>query len=132
MPARGHAGGVNRSEEVLEAARLRAAALATGDSQELRRLLHPQFRWFSHTGERFDRESYVQSSTEGSHRSDLQELSEVSVVAHERTVVLRGKVVDTVDQGAGVEQVTMPMTQVWVHYDDRWVCLAGHAGPSLS
>ena len=22
------------------------------------------------------------------------------------------------------------MTQVWVRYDDRWVCLAGHAGPS--
>jgi hypothetical protein len=26
----------------------------------------------------------------------------------------------------------MPMTQVWVRYDDRWVCLAGHNGPSLS
>jgi hypothetical protein len=123
---------VNASEEVLEAARLRAAALAAGDPQELLRLLHPQFRWVSHTGERFDRESYVRSSTEASARLDRQELSEVAVVAHERTVVLRCQVVGTVDRGTGVEQLTMPMTQVWVRYDDRWVCLAGHAGPSLS
>jgi Domain of unknown function (DUF4440) len=123
---------VETSEEVIEAAHLRAAALATGDPQELRELLHPQFRWFSHTGERFDRESYVRSNTGGSNRWDRQELSEVKVIAHERTAVLRCEVVDTVDRGSGVEEFRMPMTQVWVRYDDRWVCLAGHAGPSLS
>ena len=124
---------MDTSEEVLEAARLRAAALATGDPQELRRMLHPKFRWFSHTGERFDRDSYVSSNTEGRNRWTSQQLSEVQVVAHERTAVLRCQVVDAVDRGEGVEEFRMPMTQVWVRYDDdRWVCLAGHAGPSHS
>jgi hypothetical protein len=123
---------VGTSEEVLEAARHRAAALAAGDAQELRELLHPQFRWFSHTGERFDRESYVQSNTGGTLRWDRQELSEIDVVAHPHTAVLHCQVEDTVDRGEGIEQFRMPMTQVWVRYDDRWVCLAGHAGPSLS
>jgi hypothetical protein len=123
---------VETSEEVLEAARLRAAALAAGDAHELREMLHPQFRWVSHTGERFDRESYVRSNTGGSNRWARQELSEIKVVAHPHTAVLRCQVMDAVDCGEGVEELRMPMTQVWVRYDDRWVCLAGHAGPSLS
>ena len=53
------------------------------------------------------------------------------MVAHDSTAVLRCQVVDAVDQGDGIEEFRMPMTQVWVRYDDRWVCLAGHAGPSL-
>lgn len=130
--AEGHAGLVETSEEVLEAACLRAAALANGDAQELRELLHPRFRWFSHTGEGFDRESYVESNTGGANRWTRQELSEISVVAHPHTAVLHCQVVDAVDRGEGVEEFRMPMTQVWVRYDDRWVCLAGHAGPSLS
>jgi hypothetical protein len=123
---------VETSQEVLEAARLRAAVLATGDAEKLRETLHPLFRWFSHTGERFDRESYVRSNTGGTTRWDRQELSEVKVVAHPHTAVLHCQVVDAVDHGTGVEELRMPMTQVWVRYDDRWVCLAGHAGPSLS
>ena len=95
-------------------------------------LLHPDFGWTSHTGERFDRESYVRSNTEGNTRWDRQELSEVKVVAHERTAVLHCQVVDAVDHGAGVEELRMPMTQVWVRDNDHWLCLAGHAGPSLS
>jgi len=125
----GHAGSVDTAQEVLEAARLRAAALTSGDPQELRRLLHPQFRWFTHTGERFDRDTFVTSNTEGPTRWDRQELTEVNVVAHERTAVLHCQVVDAVDHGAGVEELHMPMTQVWVRDDDHWVCLAGHAGP---
>jgi len=123
---------MDTSEEVLEAACLRAAALATGDPQELRKWLHPQFRWFSHTGERFDRDSYITSNTDGGNRWASQLLSEVEVVAHPRTAVLHCEVVDAVDRGEGVEEFRMPMTQVWVRHDDRWVCLAGHAGPSLS
>jgi hypothetical protein len=123
---------VDTAEEVLEAARHRAAALTTGDPQELRRLLHPQFRWFTHTGEGFDRESFVRSNTQGTTRWDRQELSDVHLVAHEHTAVLRCQVLDAVDHGAGIEELRLPMTQVWVRYDDRWVCLAGHAGPSLS
>ncbi len=123
---------MDTEQEVLEAARLRAAALVTGDPDQLRRLLHPRYRWFTHTGERFDRDSFVRSNTEGSTRWDRQELHEVNVVAHERTAVLRCQVVDTVDHGAGMQELEMPMTQVWVRHEDRWVCLAGHAGPSLS
>ena len=123
---------MDTSQEVLEAARSRAAALTTGDPQELRKLLHPQFRWFSHTGERFDRDSFVRSNTEGPTRWKRQELTECDIVAHERTAVLRCQVLDAVDHGDGVEELRMPMTQVWIRHDDRWVCLAGHAGPSLS
>jgi hypothetical protein len=131
-PQAGKAGKVDTATEVLEAARSRATAMTTGDPQELRKLLHPQFRWFTHTGEGFDRESFVRSNTGGTSRGTREELSDVHVIAHERTAVLRCQVVDAVDQGAGVEELHLPMTQVWIRDDDRWVCLAGHAGPSLS
>jgi hypothetical protein len=123
---------VTTSDEVLEAARQRAVALTTGDPKGLEFLLHPQFRWVSHTGERFDRDSYVKSNTGGGTRWSRQELSEVEVVAHPETAVLRCQAVDEVDRGQGVEELRMPMTQVWVRYDDRWVCLVGHSGPALT
>jgi hypothetical protein len=120
---------VDTTEEVLAAARRRAAALVAGDPEPLRELLHPQFQWLSHTGERFDRDSYVLSNTDGGSRWQHQELSETRVVPHERTAVLHCQVLDTVDRGAGPEQLRMPMTQVWVRPEGRWVLLAGHAGP---
>ena len=123
---------MDTSEQVLEAARRRAAALASGDAQELRNLLHPDFRWVSHTGERFDRESYIASNTGGANRWSRQELSDVDVVAHDSTAVLRCQVVDEVDLGDGIEEFRMPMTLVWVRHEDRWVCLVGHAGPVLA
>ena len=123
---------MDTSEQVLEAARRRAAALASGDAQELRSLLHPDFRWVSHTGERFDRESYIASNTGGATRWSRQDLSDVDVVAHDSTAVLRCQVLDEVDQGDGIEEFRMPMTQVWVLHEDRWVCLVGHAGPVLA
>ena len=123
---------MDTSTAVLAAARLRADALTSGDPEALRALLHPEFRWFSHTGERFDRESYVRSNTEGANRWTGQELSEVQVAAHESTAVLRCQVVDTVDRGTGPQRFRMPMTQVWVRHHDRWVLLVGHAGPSRS
>jgi hypothetical protein len=123
---------VDTAKQVLEAARLRTLALASGDPQELLSFLHPEFRWYSRTGERFDRDSYVKANTAPGTRWAGQELSEVEIVAHEQTAVLRCQTVDAVDHGAGVEELRMPMTLVWVRYDDRWVCLAGHNGPSLS
>ena len=53
----------------------------------------------------------------------------MQVVLHDRTAVLRCLVVDKVDRGDGPEAYEMPMTQVWVNHEGRWVCLAGHAGP---
>jgi len=95
-------------------------------------MLHPDFRWVSHTGERFDRESYIASNTSGTNRWTRQELSDVDVVAHDTTAVLRCQVVDEVDRGDGPEEFRMPMTQVWVRRDGDWVCLVGHAGPLLA
>ena len=119
--------------EVIRAAEERADALASGDAERLRELLHAEFRWVSHAGERFDRDSYVDSNTRGDLSWSEQKLIDVAVVAHARTAVLRCTVVDTVDRGHGPREYRMPMTQVWVrdneHDGDRWLCLAGHAGP---
>ena len=118
------------SEEVLEAARQRAAALPPGTVIGSASSLHPHFRWISHAGESFDHDSYLDSNTTGDLHWTGQEMNEVQVVMHERTAVLRCQVVDRFDRGHGPEEFAMPMTQVWVRQDDgRWVCLAGHAGP---
>ena len=114
--------------EVIRAAESRAAALADGDAARLRDLLHADFRWVSHAGERFDRESYIESNTNGRGELSEQRLTDISVVAHPETAVLRCTVVDTIDRGHGPREYKMPMTQVWVRRDGRWICLAGHAG----
>jgi len=114
--------------EVIRAAEARAEALAAGDAARLRELLHAEFRWVSHAGERFTRDSYIESNTNGLREWSEQRLTEISVVAHEETAVLRCTVIDTVDRGHGPREYRMPMTQVWVRRDGRWVCLAGHAG----
>lgn len=118
--------------EVIRAAEERSAAESSGDADRLRELLHADFRWVSHAGERFDRESYVRSATDGSNPFSEEKLVDIAVVAHTSTAVLRCTVVDTVDRGHGPQEYRMPMTQVWVRTEqdtDRWVCLAGHAGP---
>jgi ketosteroid isomerase-like protein len=116
-------------EEVLDAAHARAAALAGGDAVALSRLLHPEFRWTSHTGEHFDREAYVASNAGGSNRWSTQELRDVVVLVDGDTAVLRCEAHDVVDRGRGAEEFRMPMTLVWVRRRGGWVCLAGHAGP---
>jgi ketosteroid isomerase-like protein len=117
--------------EVLAAARRRAAALADGDHDRLAELLHPDFRWTSHTGERFDRAAYLRSNTGARNHWSTQQLVDAEVMVHEGTAVLRCLAVDVVDRGRGAEEFRMPMTQVWVRRDGGWVCLAGHAGPRL-
>jgi hypothetical protein len=115
--------------EVLDAAHARAAALARGDAVALSRLLHPEFRWTSHTGEHFDRQAYVASNAGGSNRWSTQELRDVVVLVDGDTAVLCCEVRDVVDRGRAAEDFRMPMTQVWVRHPGGWVCLAGHAGP---
>ncbi len=100
--------------------------------QALRSLLHPDFRWVSHTGERFDRESYIASNTGGATRWAARSSPTSTWSPTSSTAVLRCQVVDEVDRGDGLEEFRMPMTQVWVRHEDRWVCLAGHAGPVLA
>jgi Domain of unknown function (DUF4440) len=119
-------------DQVVAAALARADALASGDGEQLRSLLHPDFHWTSHLGEQFDRELYVASNTALSPTWNNQSLARIAVIVVGDTAVLRCVVTDRVDHGRGIETFRMPMTQTWVRVDDRWLCLAGHAGPRLT
>lgn len=119
-------------DEVLVAAWERAAALAARDEDALRRLLHPEFGWTSHRGDRFDRESYLDSNRGSGNVWHGQQLREPTVTVVGDTAVLHCTAVDTVDlAGRGPETFVMPMTQTWVRTSDGWRCLAGHAGPRV-
>ncbi|AQZ62663.1 unnamed protein product [[Actinomadura] parvosata subsp. kistnae] len=122
---------MSAEREVVEAARERAAALASGDAERLRRSLHPGFHWTSHTGRRFDRDAYVAANTASGLTWRRQSLEETEVTVVGPVAVLRCVACDDVVDGRG-ERVTyrMPMTQTWVRQDGRWLCLAGHAGPA--
>ncbi|MEU4295488.1 nuclear transport factor 2 family protein [Kribbella sp. NPDC026596] len=119
-------------DQVVAAALARADALASGDGEQLRSLLHPDFRWTSHLGEQFDRELYVASNITQSLTWNNQSLARIAVIVVGDTAVLRCVVTDRVDHGGGIETFRMPMTQTWVQVEDRWLCLAGHAGPCLT
>jgi len=116
--------------EVAQAARARASALATGDAQELARLLHEDFGWTTHLGTTYGRTEYIRRNTDGRTVWRSQTLHEVEVVVVGDTAVLRAEVVDVVDGRDGEpEAFRMPVTQTWVRVGDVWRCLAGHAGP---
>jgi len=123
---------VTDADEVLAAAIGRAEAMASRDEHSLRELLHPSFCWVSHKGDWFDLESYLESNRGGSNKWYGQVLHDPDVRVVGDTAVLRCIVTDRVDVGTGQpETFTMPMTQTWVRESDRWLCLAGHAGPRL-
>jgi hypothetical protein len=48
--------------------------IVAGDADRLRALLHPRFHWTSHTGERFNRDQYVEANTSGSNQWHSQTL----------------------------------------------------------
>jgi hypothetical protein len=117
-------------QEVIKAAEDRASALAAGDAEWLRDLLHEQFRWTTHAGRTFNRTEYIRRNTEGHTVWRSQALSDVEVVAVGDTAVLYAEVIDVVLSDDGEPQTfRMPMTQVWVCLDACWKCLTGHAGP---
>ena len=117
--------------QVLQAAQTRAAALAVGDASRLGELLHDDFRWTSHTGESFDRASYLESNAGGRTRWRSQDLGDAEVLVVGDAAVLRAVVTDTIDRADGTETYRMPMTQFWVRTGSGWRCLAGH-GPRLT
>jgi ketosteroid isomerase-like protein len=124
---------MDAAQQVIAAAGDRASALATGDAERLRELLHEQFRWTTHTGETFDRSEYIRTNTEGHTVWRSQDLTGADVVVVGDTAVLRAEVTDVVvSDDNDVETFRMPMTQVWVRSAGRWKCIAGHAGPRLS
>ncbi len=117
--------------EVLEAVQRRAAALAQADADVLRELLHRNFRWTSHSGQRFDRRTYIGNNTGGAVVWRQQTMTDVDVVISNDTAVVVATVTDEVNQGGVPRSYRMPMTQTWVRQDRRWRCLAGHAGSLL-
>jgi hypothetical protein len=118
-------------DDVLTAARARAEALAHADASELAALLHPQFRWATHAGQRLDRAAYVERNTGGTTVWRCQALEEPDVTVVSDVAVLQAVAIDTVRVGDGWETFRMPVTQVWVRGEGSWLCLAGHAGPRL-
>jgi ketosteroid isomerase-like protein len=122
---------VDPGAQVLEAARSRAAALAAGDAVGLEELLHVDFRWTSHTGESFDRATYISANVGGDTTWRHQDLGDPEVLVVGDAAVLRTLVTDTVNGIDGAETFRMPMTQFWIRSGLRWQCLAGHAGPRL-
>jgi len=124
-------GEVNVEQEVVQAAEARAAALAAGDATLLAALLHADFRWTSHTGDAFDRDSYIDANTAGATVWRSQTLHDPEVVIAGDAAVLRCVVTDEIHTENGPQVFRMPMTQVWVRTGSGWACLAGHAGPRM-
>lgn len=119
---------MNQADEVLRIAEVRAAALVEGEPDRLRRLLHPEFRWTSHRGDRYDRESYVLANTRDL-RWVKQRLEDPEVTVVGDTAILLCTAVDTVVRDGAELSLEVPVTQVWVRAHKTWVLLAGHAGP---
>jgi len=121
---------MDATQDVIKAANDRASALAAGDAERLRGLLHEQFRWTTHVGQVFDRPEYIHRNTQGLGIWRSQALSDAQVVVVGDTAVLYTEVTDVVLSDEDEPQTfRMPMTQVWVCLDGDWKCLAGHAGP---
>jgi ketosteroid isomerase-like protein len=119
-----------RAEDILAAAEQRAVALRAGDAEALRRLLHPDMVWTSHTGDVFDRDEYLRSNVDGPTRWRRQRLRDPRIVVVGATAVLHCLAEDSVETGAEIGRFEMPMTQTWVHDGEAgWRLLAGHAGP---
>jgi cold shock CspA family protein len=116
--------------DLLAAAEARAAALASGDADNLRAVLHPSFTWTTHRGDVLDRTSYVAGNTDGSLIWRRQELTDVRTSVVGDTGVLTCTVTDHVVRDGEELTFTMPVTQTWVRQHGTWRCLAGHAGPA--
>ncbi|MFN8074896.1 MAG: nuclear transport factor 2 family protein [Kineosporiaceae bacterium] len=119
------------ADDVLAAARARAAALAHRDEAALLDVLHEDYLWSSHRGTVQDRASYVEGNLRGRITWLRQDLDDAHVAVVGDTAVLRCVARDLVDLGEGPVTFTMPVTQTWVREAGRWRCLAGHAGPRL-
>ena len=123
---------MDQAPKVLRAAEARASALADGDSEQLAKLLHEEFRWTAHVGETYSRQEYIRRNTRGHTVWRSQHLCEPEVVVVGDTAVLYAEVTDVILEDGDEVTFRMPVTQVWVRQQDDWRCLAGHAGPRLT
>jgi ketosteroid isomerase-like protein len=119
-------------QEVVEAARRRAAALATRDEETLRLMMHPDLQWTNYKGDVLDYEEYI----EGNIRSGLvwraQRLHDIQVVVVGDTAVLTASVTDEVQRGGRDQEFTLRLTQTWLRTSEGWRCLAGHASSPIA
>ena len=120
---------MNQADEVLMVAEMRASARVAGEPDRLRRLLHQEFRWTSHLGERLDREGYVRVNTREV-RWVKQRLEDPEVTVVGDTAILLCTQHDTVIRDGVEDETRLAVTQVWVRAHRSWVLLAGHAGPA--
>jgi ketosteroid isomerase-like protein len=116
---------------VLAATQERADALIAGDVVRLEQILHPDLIWTTYRGEVKSRNAYVTGNTDGSLQWLSQQLEEPAVVVIGDTAVLTAVVVDHVERDGQHETYRLRMTQTWIREHDRWLCLAGHAGPPV-
>ena len=118
-------------QDVLAASAARSRALVAADAEALAKLLHPRFRWATHTGHALDRRAYVERNTGGTTVWRAQTLTDATVLVVGETAVLHAVAEDEVRVGRAWETFRMPVTLVWVRDRHGWRCLAGHAGPRL-
>jgi ketosteroid isomerase-like protein len=114
-------------QEVAEAARRRAEALAAGDEDALRLLMHPDLQWTSYRGELLGYEDYIAGNLHGDLRWRAQRLEDIRVVVAGDTAVLTGWVTDEVCRGGRDQTFRLRLTMTWVRTAQGWRCLAGHA-----
>ena len=119
------------NQDVLDAALERVEALKRRDGESLGRLLHPKFCWISHKRDQFDRDAYLRSNVEGQNTWHAQTLEQPRITMFGATAILTCTVIDDVSTMDGRNCYRMPMTQVWIEEDGRWLLVAGHAGPRL-
>jgi hypothetical protein len=116
-------------EEVARAAARRAVALAEGDEEALRLLMHPALRWTTFRGEVLDYEAYITGNTHGDLRWRAQRLEDVQVAVVADTGILTAAVTDEVSRDGRDQTFRLRLTQTWVRTPQGWRCLAGHASP---
>jgi len=98
---------------------------------ELRRLMHSELRWTTHRGDVLDREAYIECNTNGSLKWLSQRLEAPDVVIVGDMAILTAIVVDIVEHDGCQHEFRIRLTQTWLHGGSDWLCIAGHAGPSV-
>jgi ketosteroid isomerase-like protein len=114
-------------QEVADAARRRAAALAARDEAALRRLMHPRLQWTTFRGDVLGCDAYIEGNVRGGLTWLAQRLEDVRVAVVGDAAVLTALVTDEVRRDGQDLSFTLRLTQTWVRTPAGWQCLAGHA-----
>jgi ketosteroid isomerase-like protein len=119
--------GGSAEQEVADAARRRAAALAAGDEDALRLLMHPDLQWTTYLGEVLGYADYITGNVRGDLRWHAQYLADIKVVVAGDTAVLTALATDEVRRGGRDQTFRLRLTMTWVRTSQGWRCLGGHA-----